>query len=105
MLATVERARPTRVGDVVLGEPELVDQLAVGVGRLDRVEVRALEVLDERELELVAIGELADDGRDALEAGGLGGAQPALAGDELVAVDGLGDEDRLEHAVLARCSP
>ena len=69
MLATVERARPTRVGDVVLAEAELVDQLAIGVGRLDRVEVLALEVLDERELELLAIGELADDRRDPLEAG------------------------------------
>ena len=65
-----------------------------------RVEVLALEVLDERELELIAIGELADDGRDAIEAGGLCRAQPPLAGDELVAVDRLGDEDRLEDAVL-----
>ena len=69
MLATVERARPTRVGDVVLAEAELVDELPVGVGRLDRVEVLALEVLDERELELLAVGELADDRRDPLEAG------------------------------------
>ena len=86
--------------DVVLAEPELVDQLAVGVGRLDRVEVLALQVLDERELELVAIDELADDGRDAIEAGRLGRPEAALAGDELVAVDRLGDEDRLEDAVL-----
>ena len=110
-----EVEQPQRVGDrragapdarrdLVLAEPELLDELAVGVGRLERVEVLALEVLDERELELLAVGELADDGRDALEAGGLGGAEAPLAGDELVAVDRLGDEDRLEDAVLARCS-
>ena len=101
-----ERVRDGRSGaadarrDVVLAEPELVDQLAVGLGRLERVEVLALEVLDEGELELLAIGELADDRRDAVEAGRLRGAQPPLAGDELVAVDRLGDEDRLEDAVL-----
>ena len=86
--------------EAVLGEPEFVDELAVGIGRLDRVEILALEVLDERELELIAIGELAHERRDALEAGGLGRPQAPLAGDELVAVDRLGHEDRLEDAVL-----
>ena len=55
--------------------------------RLDRVEVLALEVLDEGELELSLVVELADDGRDALEPGRLGRAKPPLAGDQLVAVD------------------
>ena len=91
-------------GDVVLAEAELVDELPIGLGRLERVEVLALEVLDERELELVTIGELADDRRDPLEAGGLRGTKAALAGDELVAVDGLGDQDRLEDAVLRMLS-
>ena len=75
--------------DLVLAEPELVDQLPIGVGRLERIEILALEVLDERELELIAIGELPDDRRDPLEAGCLGGAEAALAGDQLVAVDRL----------------
>ena len=60
---------PDARGDLLVGEPEFVDQPAEAVRRLDRVEVLALEVLDERELELVAVGELADDRRDALEAG------------------------------------
>ena len=63
---------------------------------LDRVEVLALEVLDERDLQLGLVIELADDRRDALEPGRGGGAQPPLAGDQPVAVDRLGDEDRLE---------
>ena len=100
MLATVERASTDAGRDLVLAEPELLDELAIGVRRLERIEVFALEVLDEREFELLAIGELADDGRDPVEAGGLGRAQPALTGDELVAVDRLGDQDRLEDAVL-----
>ena len=101
-----ERVRDGRSGpadprrDLVLAEAELVDELSVGLRRLERIEVLALEVLDEGELELVAVGELADDRRDAFEAGGLRGPEATLAGDELVAVDRLGHEDRLEDAVL-----
>ena len=95
------RAGTTDAGrEAILGEPELVDELAIRVGGLDRVEVLALEVLDERELELIAIGQLAHERRDPVEAGGLRRAQPPLTGDELVAVDRLGHEDRLEDAVL-----
>ena len=79
--------RADAIRDVLLAEPELLDQLAVGFRRLERIEILALEVLDEGELELLAIGELADDRGDAFETGRLGGAQPPLAGDELVAVD------------------
>ena len=71
---------------------------------LDRVEVRALDVLDEGQLELIAIGELADDRRDPLEAGQLGGPDATFAGDELIAVEDLGHEDRLEHAVVRMLS-
>ena len=101
MLAIVAARLADALRDALLGEPELVDQLAVGERLVDRVEVRALDVLDERDLELVAVRELADERGDALEAREAGGAHAALAGDELVAVEGLGDEDRLEHAVLA----
>ena len=90
---------PDAVGDVVLAQPEAVHQLAIGVGRLEGIEVGALEVLDERELELVAIDQLADDGRNAIETGRLRRTQAALAGHELVAGRRLGHEDRLEHAV------
>ena len=101
-----ERVRDRRAGtpdtgrEAILGEPEFVDELAIGIGGLDRVEILALEVLDEGELELIAIGELAHESRDAIEAGGLRRPKPPLTGDELVAVDRLGHEDRLEHAVL-----
>ncbi len=101
MLATVDRARPTRAAIASWVKPNSSMSRRNASGRLDRVEILALEVLDQRELELVAVGELADDGRDALEPGRWRGPQPALAGDELVAVDRLGHEDRLEDAVLA----
>ena len=106
-LEQAEGVRDGRAGapdagrEVLLGERELVHQLAIGAGRLHRVEVLALEVLDEGELELLPVGELPNDRRDALQAGHAGCANAPLAGDELVAVDRLGDEDRLDHAVLA----
>ena len=66
------RARATDPGrEIVLGEAELLDELSVCVCGLDRVEVVSLEVLDEREFQLFAVGELADDRRDAVEACGL----------------------------------
>ena len=103
VLATVDRARPTR-DHGFLGEAELLDELAVGVRLLDRVEVRALEVLDERELELLRLGQLADDGRNTLEARESRRPKPPLAGDEAIAIERLGDNDRLDDAVLAMLS-
>ena len=100
MFATVARALPTRSATSLLGQPELVDQLAIGERLVDRVEVGALHVLDERDLELRAIGELANERGDPFEADEPGRAHAPLAGDELVAVERLGDEHGLEHAVL-----
>ena len=89
------------IGDLLLGQAELVDQLAVGEGLVDRIEVGPLDVLHERDLELVAVRQLADQRRDPVETGQAGGADATLPGDQLVAVERLGDEHRLEHAVLA----
>ena len=99
-MATVERALPTRVATSSWLNPNSSISCLIGFRRLERIEILALEVLDECELELLAIGELPDDRRDPLESGCLGGTEPPLAGDELVAVDGLGHEDRLEDPVL-----
>ena len=91
---------PDLPGDLVLGQAELLVELPEGVGLLDRVEVFALDVLDERQLELLAIGELADDGRDPLETGQPGRLDTTLAGHDPIAVERLRDEDRLENAVI-----
>ena len=69
---------------------------------VERREVLALEVLDDRDLERGVVVDLLDEGRDRLEAGGLRRAPAALAGDELeLAVVERPDEDGLEDAVLA----
>ena len=90
--------------ELLLGEAELVDQLAEGARRLDRVEILALEVLDEGELELLR--DRRAGGRSPGSARGrpAGRAHPALAGDELVAVERLGHEDRLDARRAGGCS-
>jgi hypothetical protein len=69
------------------------------VSLLDRIEIGALDVLHEGDGQLIALGHLADDRRYAVEAGDLGRTDAALTGHELVAIEHLGDEDRLENAV------
>ena len=51
MLVTAERLLPTRVATLVVGEAEVLDQLLVGGRLLERVEVLAVEVLDQRLLD------------------------------------------------------
>jgi hypothetical protein len=61
-----------------------LEQLLVALGLLELVQVLALQVLDDLDLEDVGVGELAHGGRDVGQARGLRGAVAALAGDELV---------------------
>ena len=59
------------VGDLLLREMELVGEPAIGVRFLDRVEIFALEILDERGGEQPVVGHVADDDRHFEEAGAL----------------------------------
>ena len=74
-----------RVGDLFLRQVELVDEPAIGVRLFDRIEILALDVLDQRHREQPVVGDVADDDRDLEQAGALRGAPAALAGDDLVA--------------------
>ena len=91
-----EPAREFFLGPAVPGKV-----VAEGDGLLDRVQVLALEVLDHRQLGDPLVVEVEDPGGDLVELGLDAGTEPALAGDELVAVVDLADDDRLEHPVLA----
>ena len=77
------RDRPTRPATCFLRQPELVDELAERARLVHGVEVGALEVLDERQGQLLLPIGGAHHGRDPLEAGQLGRAQAPLAGDQL----------------------
>ena len=86
------------LGHLLLGEAEIAGEALVGAGLLDRVEVLALEVLDDGDLHRLLVGDLADDGGDGGFAGALGGEPAALAGDELEASGVLADGDGLDDA-------
>ena len=93
---------PHRGRDVFLRQLEFVGEAAVGERLFDRVQVLALDVLDERHLEerlLLPRRDVAHDDRDAEQAGALRGAPAALARDDLEAVADLADDDRLDDAV------
>jgi hypothetical protein len=88
-------------GHLLLGEMEVLREALVGAGLLHGVEVGALEVFDEGEGEEGAVIDFFDDGWDVGPPESGGGAEAALAGDELIAfaVSGSADRYRLEEAV------
>src|SRR5437773_200921 len=94
-------ALPDPLGELVLREPVLVEQLAVGLGLLERGQVLALHVLDQGELEAVLGAGLAHDHREPLEAGAHRRAQPPLAGAQLVAPRDAAHDQGLEEPVAA----
>ncbi len=80
----------------------LVDHAVVHRGFVERRQVLALEVLDDRDLERRVVVDLFDQGGDGLESGETRRAPATLAGHDLVGVRSeRADEDRLEDAVLA----
>ena len=85
------------LGDGILREVEVAHERSEAEGFVDRVEVGALKVLDEREHGAGSIAGLEDARGDGLLADELEGAEAAFAGDELVAVLHLADDDRLHE--------
>ena len=59
---------PDPAGQLLVRQPEVLDELLVGAGLLEGVEVLAVEVLDQRLLDAVHIRRLADDRRDGGQA-------------------------------------
>src|SRR5690606_34179691 len=93
--------------DLLVRQPELVGETVQRFGLLDRVQVFALQVLDQRDRERGLVVELANDDRDLLQAGAPRRVPAALAGDDLigVAARGIGRawsyDDRLQDPLLA----
>ena len=73
----------------------------VGVGLFYRIEVLALDVLDNGQLERLRGVDIADLGGHGAEAGGLRGPPASLAGDDLERAARPADHDGLNDAVLA----
>ncbi len=90
--------------DLSEGERELVHEHGVGARLLDRGEILARHILDQRKHERLAVVALPDEGGDGREPGCTGRAPAAFPGDELVAAalrrpddDGLHDSLRADR--------
>ncbi len=110
-----QRQKPHRIGDVAaafaeraaelfLRVTEFLDEPAIALAFFDRVEVLALDVLDQRDLGRAAIVHLADDHRNLVQLRRLRCTPAPLAGENLVASRIrriAAHEDRLQNAFLA----
>ena len=95
-------AAPHPLGHVLLREPVLAQQAAVGERLLDRVQVGTLDVLDERQLQQLRAVHLTHDHRHGGQVGEARRLQTALARDEAVAALLFqAHHQRLQDAVLA----
>jgi hypothetical protein len=90
-------------GQLFGGMAEFLDQPAVAVSLLDGIEVSALDVFDERQLQSLAIIERANDDRHLMQARPLCRTPAPLAGDNLITLARRfrSHEDRLHDAVFA----
>ena len=92
---------PDRVRDLLVGVAVAILERDVSVRFLERRQVLPLEVLDERDLEELAVGDVHLDARQLRKAGLDGGPVTPLAGDDRESsVLRRADEDRLEDAVV-----
>jgi hypothetical protein len=88
-------------GQVLLREPQLLDQRRARSRLVDRVEVLARHVFDQRRLHPRRLVLVAQERRDLGQPGLPGRAPATLARDQLIAAVGEGPHDhRLDHAGL-----
>jgi hypothetical protein len=73
----------------------------ISVRKLHRVEVLALDVLDDRKFEPIGRRHIENDGRQRLSARKLAGTESTLAHDELESIPRLAHDHRLQHTMLA----
>jgi hypothetical protein len=84
--------------------PELLAQAAQRRRPIHRIQVLALEVLDERELSGLAVIDLLDDGWDLGPAQALHRAPAALAGDQFMPRSPAANHDGLHQAGLGNAA-
>ena len=92
---------PTADGDRFLRQLQFVGEPTIGLRFFDRIQIFALDVFDQRDLEQIVVGDVANDDRHFEQAGALCGAPAAFAGDDLVAVVDASHENRLNDAMAA----
>ena len=83
MLATWLRLLPTISAIVFLAAFELVGQRVIALRLFHRIEVFALHVFDDRDLERIGVADVDRHDRHFVQAGDLRGAPAPFAGDDL----------------------
>ena len=79
--------------------PEIIAQLAIGLGLFNRIKILTLDIFDQRDLERFFVGKIADYGFDLVELRALCCTPAPLTGDNLIAPAMRADEDGLNQAV------
>ncbi len=83
-----------------MGQTKLIQQGAVSLGAVERVEVFALDILDQRHLRLrKGVNVFPNNGRDHRKTCKLRGAETTLTRDKLITLPRLSNNDRLNHAI------
>src|SRR5262245_64287129 len=90
-------------GDVVLAVAELLHKRLVAHGLFERIEIGALNVLDDGELERFAVVNFKEDHRHVVDAGALRRPPPPLTGNDFVRIGYATHgprQDRLDDTAL-----
>ncbi len=90
-------------GDVAVRIAMIGAELGVARGLFERVQIRPLHVLDNGDLERLAVASLDDKDRNLVQSRPLGGPPAALAGDDFIGVGDAGngaDDHRLDDPAL-----
>ncbi len=102
VLVTTGTAAAEPVGELGVGDAELFEELFVGGGLVERVELDAVDVLEQRVAEHHVVGGVPDDRGEGGESDAARGPEAALAHDELERSGArLADDDRLQEPELA----
>jgi hypothetical protein len=90
-----------RVGKLLLGVAELFEKLPECQGLIERIEIAALDVLDQRDLQGLSIVEFADKRWNLVNSGALGRTPPAFARHNLeLAVRARPHDQRLQESLV-----
>src|SRR5690606_10534015 len=111
LLGELEQAQRVRHGgaahaevgrELLLRPAPSLEQQAVGVGKLDWIEIGAVKVLDDRDLEELLVGKIENASGNGGESDLARRAQTAFAENELVSAAALSNHERLKDAVAAK---
>jgi len=89
------------LGDFFLREAGFAHQIAVALGLFDQVQIRALQILDQRHFARFEIAHLVQQRRDFRQARQLRRAEAPFAGDQVEDFAGPPQPHRLQHALFA----